>query len=507
MHRSVGVKTIWSVSDSPACHAIRATLPFVHNFEPFSIQWKQAMTDNNQPHEKWEKAFSKVITPFEEFVHKETTSGLLLMACAVLALILANTALHHTYEHILHTPLAISLGDWKLEYSLHHWINDGLMWLFFFLVGLEIKREVLVGQLSDIRQAVLPIIAAIGGMAVPALFYWALNPDGVGAMGWGIPMATDIAFSIGVLVLLGNRVPRSLLTFLVALAIVDDLGAVAVIAIFYTGNVVWSAVGIAVLLVGVLIVCNRVGIRSPVPYFLVGTLLWLALLQSGIHATVAGILTAWTIPARSKFDIHRFGNIIGSMGERIQQRIRSREKCLIETDEEQRRGVVQSLIDGIHMIETPLQRLEHSLHVPVAFVIIPLFALANAGIPIVPEKIPLLLSEPITLGIIFGLVFGKLLGIGGLSLLAVKLGIGQLPEGTRPQHIIGVGMIGGIGFTMSIFIAELAFYGQQRELILAKTGVLFASVIAGLCGFAWLYLTARTDSPQQAEPAVVPSHE
>jgi NhaA family Na+:H+ antiporter len=458
------------------------------------------MTTDNLPYEKWERAFEKVITPFEEFVHKETTSGLLLMACAVLALVLANSALHHTYEHILHTPLAISLGNWKLEYSLHHWINDGLMWLFFFLVGLEIKREVLVGQLSKIRQAVLPIIAAIGGMVMPALFYYLLNADGIGARGWGIPMATDIAFSIGVLILLGNRVPRSLLTFLVALAIVDDLGAVAVIAIFYTGNIVWGAVGIATLLVGLLVVLNRAGIRSPVPYFLVGILLWLALLQSGIHATVAGILTAWTIPARSKCDIHRFGDLIGTMGDRIQQRIQSREQCLIMTDEEQRRGVVQALLDGIHMVETPLQRLEHSLHVPVAFVIIPLFALANAGIPIVPEKIPLLLSEPITLGIILGLVFGKLIGIGGLSLLAVKLGIGQLPEGTQPRHIIGVGLIGGIGFTMSIFISELAFYGQQRELILAKTGVLFASLIAGLCGFIWLYLTAGDTSAQRAHP-------
>jgi NhaA family Na+:H+ antiporter len=249
-----------------------------------------------------------------------------------------------------------------------------------------------------------------------------------------------------------------------------------------------------------LMVFNRAGIRSPIPYFLVGILLWLALLQSGIHATVAGILTAWTIPARSKFDIHRFGNLIGSMGERIQQRIQSREQCTIMTDEEQRRGVVQALLDGIHMVETPLQRLEHSLHVPVAFVIIPLFALANAGIPIVPEKIPLLLSEPITLGIILGLVLGKLIGIGGLSLLAVKLGIGQLPEGTQPRHIIGVGLIGGIGFTMSIFISELAFYGQQRELILAKTGVLFASLIAGLCGFIWLYLTAGDASGQRAHP-------
>lgn len=448
------------------------------------------MRNRSQQYERWEEAFEKVVTPFEDFIHKETTSGMLLMACAVIALIFANTALQHSYEQVLHTPMAISIGEWKLEYSLHHWINDGLMWLFFFLVGLEIKREVLVGQLSEFRQALLPIIAAIGGMVVPALLYYALNTEGIGVRGWGVPMATDIAFSIGVLVLLGSRVPKSLLAFLVAFAIVDDLGAVAIIAIFYTDTVVWGAVGVAVLLVGVLIVFNRFGIRSPIPYFLVGTLLWLALLQSGIHATVAGILTAWTIPARSKFDMHRFGDLIGSMGKRIQQRIESEEQCAIMEDEGQRRGVVQALIDSIHMIETPLQRLEHSLHIPVAFVIIPLFALANAGVPIALGQIPSLMTEPITLGIMVGLIIGKLAGIAGVSLLAVKLGVGALPEGTRTHHIIGVGLLGGIGFTMSIFVAELAFYGQQEALVLAKTGVLFASVIAGVAGFTWLYLTA-----------------
>jgi NhaA family Na+:H+ antiporter len=450
---------------------------------------KITMQNSGQKFEKWEKAFEKVVTPFEDFVHKETTSGLLLMACAILAMVFANTGLHHTYEHVLHTPLAISLGPWTLEHSLHHWINDGLMWLFFFLVGLEIKREVLVGHLSDFRQALLPIIAAIGGMVVPALLYYLLNTEGTGVHGWGVPMATDIAFSIGVLVLLGSRVPRTLLTFLVALAIVDDLGAVAVIAIFYTDTIVWGAMAMAVLFVGVLIMMNMFGIRNPVPYFLVGTLLWLALLESGIHATVAGILTAWTIPARSKFDMQRFGDMMGTLADRVRQRLANNEKCLIMEDEEQRRGVVQTLINSIHMIETPLQRLEHSLHVPVAFVIIPLFALANAGVPIVLSQLPALLSEPITLGIIVGLVLGKFLGIAGLSLLAVRLGIGTLPEGTRQSHIIGVGFLGGIGFTMSIFIAELGFAGQQEALVLAKTGVLFASMIAAVTGFVWLYLT------------------
>ena len=448
------------------------------------------MEASGQKFEKWEQAFEKVVTPFEDFVHKETTSGLLLMACAILAMVFANTALHHTYEHVLHIPLAISLGPWTLEHTLHHWINDGLMWLFFFLVGLEIKREVLIGHLSDFRQALLPIIAAIGGMVVPALLYFAINPEGIGARGWGVPMATDIAFSIGVLVLLGSRVPRTLLTFLVALAIVDDLGAVAVIALFYTETIVWGALALGVLFVGVLIMMNVFGIRSPVPYFLVGTLLWLALLESGIHATVAGILTAWTIPARSRFDMHRFGDMIGTMSQRVKQRIENNDECLIMKDEEQRRGVVQTLLDGIHMIETPLQRLEHSLHIPVAFVIIPLFALANAGVPIAMSQLPSLLTEPITLGIIVGLVFGKFLGVAGLSLLAVKLGIGSLPEGTRPHHIIGVGFLAGIGFTMSIFIAELAFEYQKEALVLAKTGVLFGSVIAAVTGFTWLYVTS-----------------
>jgi NhaA family Na+:H+ antiporter len=449
----------------------------------------------------WEEAFDKVVTPFDEFIHHESTSGLLLMACALLALVFANTALHETYTHLLHTPVGFGVGDWRLEHSLHHWINDGLMWLFFFLVGLEIKREVLVGQLSDLRQAVLPIIAAIGGMVVPAALYALFNAGGEGVSGWGVPMATDIAFAVGVLVLLGSRVPKSLLTFLVALAIVDDLGAVAVIAIFYTETIVWEALGAAAVLVGVLISLNRFGIRSPIPYFLVGTLLWMAFLESGVHATVAGILTAWTIPARSKFDSDLFGDKIGALSQRMHQRRGTNEPCTLMEDEEARRGVIQTLVDGIHMVETPLQRLEHSLHVPVAFLVVPVFALANAGIPIHLEAIPAVVSNPITLGIMVGLVFGKLIGITGLSLLAVKLGIGRLPEGATARHLVGIGLLGGIGFTMSIFIAELGFKGQAEALILAKTGVLFASVVAGVAGFLWLRSLPVERRPPAAQRA------
>lgn len=451
-------------------------------------------------HAPWEKAFDKVVTPFEEFIHHESTSGLLLMACAVLALIFANTGLHHAYEHILHTPIGFSIGEWRLEHSLHHWINDGLMWLFFFLVGLEIKREVLVGQLADFRQALLPIIAAIGGMVVPALFYAMVNLGDEGLRGWGVPMATDIAFAVGVLVLLGSRVPKSLLTFLVALAIVDDLGAVAVIAIFYTDNIVWEALAAALVIFGLLIALNRFGVRNPIPYFLVGTALWMAFLESGIHATVAGILTAWTIPARSKFDVDLFADKIEHLSDRMHQRRSNNETCAMTRDEGERRGIIQTLLDGIHMVETPLQRLEHGLHIPVAFLVVPLFALANAGVPLALDQIPALVSNPITLGIIVGLVFGKLVGIAGLSLLAVKMGIGRMPEGTNARHLIGVGLLGGIGFTMSIFIAELGFKGQTEALVLAKTGVLFASIIAGVAGYLWLRIMTRAQpAPPQAD--------
>ncbi len=453
------------------------------------------MKNENTGLAPWEQAFDKVLSPFDEFIHHETTAGYLLMASTVVALILANSPLAHGYEAVLHTSLGFSLGPWRLEHSLHHWINDGLMWLFFFVVGLEIKREVLIGELSDIKQATLPIVAAIGGMVIPALMYSVINPDGDGARGWGVPMATDIAFAVGVLVLLGTRVPKSLLTFLVALAIVDDLGAVAVIALFYTDTIVWSALAVVGGLTVVLIVFNRVGIRQPLPYFLVGIVLWMAMLESGVHATVAGIITAWTIPARSLFDRDRFGELVVGMGERFQQHRANGEQCFIMDDEGQRRGVVQALLNGVHMVETPLQRLEHTLHLPVAFLVIPVFALANAGIPIELASLPDVLVDPIAIGILVGLVLGKLVGIAGVSLLAVKLGIGEMPAGTNARHLIGVGLIGGIGFTMSIFVAELGFAGQEEALVMAKTGVLFASLLAGLLGYLWLrFLTEPAEN-------------
>ncbi|MDH5229883.1 MAG: Na+/H+ antiporter NhaA [Gammaproteobacteria bacterium] len=435
-----------------------------------------------------EKVFDKIVSPFEEFIHRETTSGLLLMICAIIALIVANSPLVHSYEHILHTKLSIALGDWHLSKTLHHWINDGLMALFFFVVGLEIKREVLVGELADPRQAALPIIAAIGGMVVPASIYFLMNNDPSMMKGWGIPMATDIAFAVGVIALLGARVPKTLLMFLVALAIVDDLGAVVVIAIFYTETIDMNALLTAGGLFAVLVFFNRVGIRTPLPYFLVGLCLWVAMLKSGVHATLAGVLTALTIPASTKFSTGSFSQLVRKLMDKFDAHHRPNQGIMRN---EEQRSIIQTLENGVHLVETPLQRLEHSMHMPVAFIIIPIFALANAGVPIDFSTLGSSLTHPVTISVIVALVAGKLIGIAGVSWIAVKAGIATLPAGTNFHQLIGVGFLGGIGFTMSIFIGELAFPGDAELLLMAKTGILAASIIAGVVGYLWLLKTAK----------------
>lgn len=449
---------------------------------------------NFQP---WERAFGRISTPFEEFIHDETASGIILMVCTIIALFLANSFLHHHYEHVLHAEIAVSLGEWELRHTLHHWINDGLMALFFFVVGLEIKREVIVGELSNFSAALMPIIAAVGGMVIPAALFFAVNMGGEGARGWGVPMATDIAFAVGVLVLLGSRVPKTVLTFLVALAIVDDLGAVIVIALFYTEQIHANWLMLVAAMFVVLIVLNRIGIRKPWPYFLIGTFMWFAMLQSGVHATLAGVITALTIPVRPKFDHKLFIGHVKKLLDSLKSRPREEksDECIIHDGHT--RAVLQTLENGIHSVESPLQRLEHNMHLPVAFIIIPLFALANAGIPIELSAIPQTVSHPVALGVMFGLVVGKLVGIAGLTWLAIKLGLGKLPEGMTTRHLIGVGFIGGIGFTMSIFIAELGFAGQAENLLMAKTGVLFASLIAGIVGFLWLFFTGKEQTSSQ----------
>jgi NhaA family Na+:H+ antiporter len=439
----------------------------------------------------WERALNKVLTPFEEFIHRQTTSGLLLMFTAVLALVLANSPLAYLYQQIQHLNIGINIGNWTLESSLHHWVNDGLMALFFFVVGLELKREIMTGELSNPRQAALPIVAAIGGMVIPALIYFSVNPEGDAARGWGIPMATDIAFALGAIALLASRVPRALITFLVALAIVDDLGAVIVIAVFYTETISINALVAAVFIFGLLMLLNLTGIRKITPYFILAIFLWYAMFQSGVHATLAGVLGAFSVPARPKYNPVRFSQQVRELMERFDtshvpgQSIMTNEKL---------RAIVQTLGNGIHMVEAPLQRLEHAWHLPVAYLVIPIFALFNAGIPLDLSGVGQTLMHPVTLGVSLGLIAGKVIGIAGGCWIALKLNIGQLPAETRFTQIIGVSLLGGIGFTMSIFIAELGFAHQPELLLMAKTGILFASLLAGVTGFIWLYLAGNKNT-------------
>ena len=439
----------------------------------------------------WEKAFDTLLSPLDEFIHRQTTSGMLLMLCAVIALIIANSPWAESYQHLIHTPLSISFGDLALDKSLQHWINDGLMALFFFVVGLELKREMLVGELASLRNAALPIVAAIGGMLVPALIFFALNPTGDGARGWGIPMATDIAFAIGVLVLLGNRIPKALITFLIALAIADDLGAVLVIALFYTEQINMAALGWSALFLSILIAFNRGGIRNYQAYFLVAILLWLAMLSSGVHATIAGVLTAFTIPAFPKYDPARFSAAVKGLIRRFDSAFKQQNDIRVN---DQLRTIAQSLKTGATLVQAPLQKLENKLHLPVALLVIPLFALANAGVPLDTDSLGAAFSSQVTLGIIAGLVLGKFIGIAGLSWLALKMGIGSLPKGTRFIHVAGVAWLGGIGFTMAIFIGDLAFLHQPELQVLAKTGILTASLAAGIIGCIWLWLTTQAPS-------------
>ena len=435
----------------------------------------------------WEKAFNKISTPFEHFIHAQTTTGLVLMFMTVVALILANSPFAEGYLHFFHTKVDLTVGTWQLSHTIHHWINDGLMAVFFFLIGLEIKREILVGELSNIKVAILPILAAIGGMVIPALVYVIINFGTEGANGWGIPMATDIAFAISILVLLGKRVPTTLVTFLVALAIVDDLGAVLVIAIFYTDQIIMLPLILSGISFAILVVFNRIGIHMILPYFVVGLLMWFFMLESGVHATIAGVIAAMAIPSKPKSCPINFASSAKKLLDEF-------DRFPVATDHmmhEKQKAILQNIKDKIDSVGTPAGRLEHNLHLSVALVIIPLFALANAGIAIDFSSLEATIIEPVSLGIIGGLILGKVLGIFGVSWLAIKLKIARLPEGSSMSQIFGVAFLGGIGFTMSIFVADLAFMGNEELIFQAKVGILAASLFAGLFGYFWLKYVAK----------------
>ncbi len=435
------------------------------------------------------KPLVNLLRPFQRFAGREAAGGILLLACSVAALVWANSPWAEFYSRIWHIPLTIGFGVFNLNYDLHFWIDDGLMAIFFFLVGLEIKRELLAGELASPRRAALPLLAAAGGVAVPALLYFAINSGGPGAGGWGIAMATDIAFAIGVMALLGARVPLGLKVFLTALAIVDDIAAVLVIAVFYTAHLAWGPLAGAVCCLLLALAANRLGVRHPLPYALIGAVLWFTVLQSGVHATIAGVLLAFMIPSGKVLDQTAFlkeGRAVLDHFEAASQT----EPFHFLADIEQQ-SAIEALRVACEKMQPPLHRLEHALHPWVTFVIMPLFALANAGVSVPGGDLVKLVVQPITLGVIIGLVLGKPLGVTLAARLAVRLRQASLPANVTWQHIHGAGGLAGIGFTMSLFMAGLSF-SDDTQLTEAKLGILIASLCAGLIGsIVLLHITVK----------------
>lgn len=421
-----------------------------------------------------------------KFINEESIGGIILIIATIVALIWANSGWYDAYHYVWHElKVGYVWGKVEMVASIHHWINDGLMALFFFTVGLEIKREIMGGELSSMKKASLPIAAAIGGMVIPAVFYAVLvlnNPEYL--HGWGIPMATDIAFALGLLAMLGKRVPISLKIFLTALAIADDLGAVLVIAFFYTDsiNFVDLLYGGGFLLI--LVIANYLGVRRTVFYGLVGFLgVWTAFIFSGVHATIAGVLIALTIPARTKISERAYANRLTTLTKRFKA-VDPNDVTLLTSEQVHILSDIEELNDKAH---TPLQKLEHAMHPVTTYFILPLFALSNAGVHITGNIMEMIL-HPISIGIMVGLVGGKFLGITLFSRLMVWLKLANLPEGVSWKHLYGVSFLAGIGFTMSMFISELAFVEDEYKQI-AKVGIMCASLIAAIIGMVWLSST------------------
>lgn len=436
------------------------------------------------PAERW------VIDPMRRFIDNSTMSGIVLFSAAAVALFMANSPWKAWYHDIWETVFSLSFGDFVVAKDLHHWINDGLMAMFFFVVGLELKREIVAGELSNPRNAIMPLVAAVGGMVVPALIYLAFNPSGEASSGWGIPMATDIAFALGILYLFGDRVPMSLKIFLTALAIADDIGAVMVIAFFYTSNI-----DVASLLTGlgfmvVLVVANLTGVRSTLFYGLIGIGgLWLAFLMSGVHATIAGVLAAFTIPANVKVTETYYSKILTDLLDRF----KAAKPNALRTVTKEQFNILENIQKFSNSALTPLQRLEHRLHPIVAFLVMPVFALANAGVTLGTDFAEQLLS-PVALGVIAGLLVGKLIGIMGAVWLVRKAGWAPLPDGLRMPHMWGAAFLASIGFTMSLFITELAFRNSEY-VMQAKIGVLAVSFLCSLIGYRIISRACRPVIP------------
>lgn len=421
-----------------------------------------------------EQPVDRILAPLARFLHVEAASGIVLLACTAVALILANSSWSEQFLGLWKTPLGFQIGSVEMIHPLKHWINDALMAVFFFVIGLEVKRELVIGELRELRRAALPIAAAIGGMVVPAGIYLALQFGELGQRGWGIPMATDIAFVVGCMAVLGPRVPHGLRVMLLSLAIADDIGAILVIAVGYTESIDTGALLLGFGGIAAIFGLGRIGVRSFPVYASLGLLVWLGFHESGIHATIAGVILGLMTPARSYASEGLFGEVLHRAGQIFQGGGWQSESHRAEKVRRLRRVARETI--------SPLEYLEHTLHPWVGFVIMPIFALANAGVPIHLSD----LGAPVATAVMAGLVVGKPLGIVLLSWLAVKLNIARLPEGVTWGMIVGGGCLAGIGFTMALFIAGLALEGDLLDT--AKVGVLAGSVLSAIVGMVLLLL-------------------
>ena len=442
-----------------------------------------------------EALFCRILTPFERFLRRTTAGGIVLVVTTVVALGLAaalgDRAVHHFWDQKF---TLIAGRRLNLTLSWHEWVNDGLMALFFLVVGLELKREMLVGELSSLRDAALPLSAALGGMVVPALIYLGFNAGSPAARGWGIPMATDIAFAVGILALLAWRVPRNLVIFLTALAIADDLGAVLVIALFYTAELNLRLLGMAGAFFLVLVVFNRSGIRHPIPYAAVGVLLWVAVHASGVHATLSGILLALTIPRCRRTSPAQFERRIDELQAAFRVDRRDQDTPDDPLSNHRMASIAEAMEKSAVAVQSPAHRVEHALTPWVAFLVVPIFALANAGIDLAGIEWSEVLMHNVTAGVVAGLAVGKFVGISAFSWIAVALGLARLPAGVEWKHLLGAAWLGGIGFTMSLFIAQLAFHSPEA-VDQAKFGILLGSAVSAIVGLTWLALAGSSRRP------------
>ena len=428
------------------------------------------------------KINNQIIMPVQRFIRHEKSGGIVLGISVIIALILANSPWAEYYFQFFEQKIGFTINDKPyLNFDLYHWINDGLMAMFFFVVGLELKREFIAGELSNIRKTILPIGTAIGGMIVPALIYLYFNSAEPTAKGWAIPMATDIAFALGVLYLLGNRVPLSIKVFLTALAIVDDLGAVLVVAFFYTSDISVLSLIIGLGFALVMYLANRMGVKNVIFYAVLGIGgVWITFLMSGVHATIAAVLAAFMIPADSRINENSFIARINKLLRRFKE-ADFNDKCTLENEQIH---ILDRIREDTNSAIPPLQRLEYTMHPLVAFVVMPIFALANAGVSFRDVNFEILFSTNVALGVAAGLLFGKVIGVVGTSVLLIKLKIATPLTGMTKRRLLGVGFLASIGFTMSMFITTLAF-SDPTHLVQAKIGIFTASILGGSIGY-WL---------------------